>query len=753
MPSRVAVTLLLLSATLQLPAQAQELAIERWLIAGPFSAPADSDRVTADYLGVEGSALPNLGEEGWYPVSADANGRLDLNAVFAGQSTAWRVAYAHTYVFSPEDRTVLLVADSDDDLVVRLNGQRLWVNEVARGLGSGNDTVTVRLAEGWNSLMLKALNRTGGFGLLGRLAPAGPGGVDGLLLSTVRPPGLIAYNRPRPTVTLGPVLLGPSLSWEGDELAAEAQASVVAWGTEGFHEVSIGLNQDDRALAEGSFDVLMPGEPREVRLRLSFADLRRAAIGEAPIVAGVAWRGGSHQAPIFVDAARLLQLVGGRIGFGSLAVDSAGGSVNRLSVRLVVPEALGAQTVDLLTLGLGPGASYRVSGRETDWEAGTVTLCAPCRAGDSLVVEITPERGRPVWMAPMARAREIGYAEYADGYRYAEALTGQPPAIERPDAVTWLRTRGEAGRYQALVHRYHLAYEKPAGEIRRDTLHLIGNSHIDAAWLWPWGETIDVIRNTWRTSLKLAELFPGYVFTGSSAAYYEAMDRLQPGLADSIVAAIASGRWMPIGGWWVESDLNVPSGESLVRQGLYGQRYFEQRFGFRSRVAWTPDCFGYPWTIPQILKGAGLDYFVTQKIRWNDSTEFPYNAFYWKGQDGSKVLTYNPYGYGHDLDPDRLIAQRVEDRERTGGHHQLVLYGVGDHGGGPTIAMLQRAEDLRRIPTFPVMLYDEPLSALESLQAQDSAVELPVWNDELYLEYHRGTYTTQAESKRQNRRS
>lgn len=755
MRSRLAVTHLLLALAFQVPVQAQELVVERWLIAGPISAPADPDRVTADYLGGEGSVLPNLGDQVWHEVRAGAMGRLDLNTVFAGRSTAWSAAYAHTYVFSPEDRTVLLIADSDDDLVVRLNGQRIWVNETARGLGAGSDTITARLAEGWNSLLLKALNRSGGFGLLARLAPAGADGVDGLLLSTVRPPGLIAHNYPRPTVTLGPLLLGPALSWEGGRLMTDVRASVVAWGREEFPEVTISLDQTGRTIGGASFDRLVPGEPQTLHLRLSFQELRSAALGEAAVLARAAWRDGSNRAPLFIDAGKLLRRLGGRIQLGSLQIDSAGGSVSRLVAPLTVPDVLDGETIDLLVLGLGPDARYRVNGRSVAWDSGKVSLCAPCGAGDSLAVEITPEPGRPLWMAPMARSRDIGFAEYADGYRYARELTGRPPPIDAPDASTWLRTIGEPDRdaYRGLVSRYRQAYASVADEIRRDTLHLIGNSHIDAAWLWPWSETIDVIRNTWRTSLKLAELFPGYVFTASSAAYYDAMDRLEPGLADSLIAAIQRGEWVPVGGWWVESDLNVPSGESLVRQGLYGQRYFERRFGFRSRVAWTPDCFGYPWTIPQILKGAGLDYFVTQKIRWNDSTEFPYNAFYWQGRDGTRVLTYNPYGYTHDLDPDRLIAQRLEDRERTGGSHQIVLYGVGDHGGGPTIAMLQRAEDLRRVPTFPAMVYDEPLNALESLENQDSALNLPVWRDELYLEYHRGTYTTQARVKWRNRRS
>jgi alpha-mannosidase len=755
MRSQFAVTCLLLLLATPLPTQAQDLVIERWLINGPIPAPADSSRVIRDYLGGEASAMPTLGDPGWREIATDGFGRLDLNDAFAGSNTAWSTAYAHSYVFSPEDRTVLLVGDSDDDLTVHVNGQRVWLNVVARGLGRGNDTIPVRLAEGWNSLLFKVLNRAGGFGILGRLAPAEIGGVEGLLLSIARPPGMIAHNYPHPTVTLGPVRLGPTLSWEGDRLSASARASVVAWGPDTFRGVSMQLSQAGRDLGSSRFDVLAQAEPVEVELPLPFADLRRAAIGEAPIVAGADWQGGSREAAVFVDAAQLLRLVGGRIELGSLEIDSGGGSAGRMNAQMTVPSAFDGQTVEMLALGLGPGADYRVNGRATAWSDGKVTLCAPCRAGDSLRIAIVPEAGRPVWRRPMARVREIGYPEYADGYAYAEALASRRPPIESPDAIAWLRHIGDPGAdaYRALVRRYQEAYAPLAAEVRRDTLHLIGNSHIDAAWLWPWSETIDVIRDTWRTSLKLAELFPGYIFSGSSGAYYDAMDRLEPALADSLVAAIESGKWMPVGGWWVESDLNVPSGESLVRQGLYGQRYFEQRFGFRSKVAWTPDCFGYPWTNPQILKGAGLDYFVTPKLRWNDSTEFPHNAFYWQGLDGTRVLTYNPYGYVHDLDPGKLVTERLEDRERTGLNHQIVLYGVGDHGGGPTIAMLQRAEDLRRVPTFPVMVYAEPLSALEAVKGSDESNDLPVWNDELYLEYHRGTYTTQARSKWRNRRS
>jgi alpha-mannosidase len=199
--------------------------------------------------------------------------------------------------------------------------------------------------------------------------------------------------------------------------------------------------------------------------------------------------------------------------------------------------------------------------------------------------------------------------------------------------------------------------------------------------------------------------------------------------------------------------MNLSAGESLVRQGLYGQRYFQRRFGRRSVVAWTPDTFGYPWTLPQILAGSGFTSFVTQKIRWNDSTDFPHNVFWWESRDGTRLLSYIPYGYTHDLDPATLVEERAEDRARSGIGQQIVLYGVGDHGGGPTIAMLRRAEQLQRVPTFPAVRYAGPEAAVAAVARAEPETGFPVWRDELYLEYHRGTFTTQAAMKRRNRQS
>ena len=733
----------------------QDLPIRRWLVRGPIRTDSGATRLTRDYLGSETTVLPDSGDVigggPFMPVDADSLGGIDLQRVFAG-STDYAAAYTHAYVWAPEDRTVLLVMDSDDDLVAWLNGQRVWFHDVARGLRSGSDTVPVRLASGWNSLLLKPVNRTGGFGVLGRLGRApGEPPLDGIRTSYRRPSGVMAYGYPASTITASAIRLAGAPTWDRDHLELPTSLALTAWGRDTPAGVVVRVTQAESTLATDSVPSLVPGDPRMLHLRAAFDQLRRAALGQAPLTVTVRWPGGTRDAALTVDADWLLRVWRGRLSVGEGRGTPRQAGRSTYDATLVVPSALSGRAVDLLAAQFGPNAIYSVNGRTATWRQGAVELCAPCRTGDTLNLGIRLEPGRPWWTPPDARVRDLGYKEFADGYRYAQQLTGRAPAITRPDALQWLAALADsdAGAYPRLVERYTTAYAPLAAVLQRDTLHLVGNSHIDAAWLWPWSETsTEVIPNTWRTSLKLAAMFPGYVFAASAAAYYEAMDRLQPSLADSLRAAERAGQWAIVSGWWVEPDQNIPSGEDLARQGLYGQRYFQRRYGHRARVGWTPDSFGYPWTLPQIYKLAGLDYFVTQKIRWNDSTQLPYDAFWWEGRDGTRLFTYNPFGYDHDLEPARLISDRLDDERRNNGiRHQIVLYGVGDHGGGPTIEMLQRAEELRRVPTFPAMVYDNPDHALAAVRGSMADSAFPIWHDELYLEKHRGTYTTQARQK------
>jgi alpha-mannosidase len=315
--------------------------------------------------------------------------------------------------------------------------------------------------------------------------------------------------------------------------------------------------------------------------------------------------------------------------------------------------------------------------------------------------------------------------------------------------------------------------------LQQAEMDLDGNAHIDAAWLWPRTETVDAVHRTFTTALQLMNEYPNYIYTQSAAQYYEWMADKYPDLNEQIKQRIKEGRWEVVGGMWVEPDLNLPSGESQVRQLLVGQRFFKKEYGVTARIGWNPDSFGYNWQLPQIYKRSGLDYFVTQKMHWNDTNQLPFRLFWWESPDGSKVLTYFPTDYVHlDLNPTRISADFAESAQRNPGTvEHMDLYGVGDHGGGPTRDMLDQGEhwiDLshKADTAVPTMRYSTVQHYFDDVQAHlnpdsptwnydsiakgytapptgpDGAVGIPTWKDELYFEYHRGVYTTQTAQKR-----
>ncbi|MFY9852427.1 MAG: glycoside hydrolase family 38 C-terminal domain-containing protein [Terracidiphilus sp.] len=315
--------------------------------------------------------------------------------------------------------------------------------------------------------------------------------------------------------------------------------------------------------------------------------------------------------------------------------------------------------------------------------------------------------------------------------------------------------------------------------LQQATLHLTGNSHIDAAWLWPWTETVDVVKRTYGTALQLMYEYPDYTFTQSAAAYNDWLAQKYPDINAGITQRIKEGRWEIVGGMWVEPDLNMPDGESLVRQILVGKRWYKQAYGVDVRIGWNPDSFGYTWQLPQIYKKSGIDYFVTQKMTWNDTNQLPFKLFWWESPDGSKVLTYFPHDYANDnLNLVRLSHDYSIARQRATGLPEMMdLYGIGDHGGGPTRAILDEgfhwAAPGHVTPKIEFGTAQTYFSSIEKQVALESKVwnyqsiaegytappavegkvSIPTWKSELYFEYHRGVMTTQANHKRNMRES
>jgi alpha-mannosidase len=283
-------------------------------------------------------------------------------------------------------------------------------------------------------------------------------------------------------------------------------------------------------------------------------------------------------------------------------------------------------------------------------------------------------------------------------------------------------------------------------------LSAIGHGHLDTAWLWPLAETWRKAQRTFTTQLGLMRDYPEHRFACSSAQHYAWVKERDPELYDQIRARVREGQWVPVGGTWIEPDCNLPAGESLVRQFLHGQRFFEAELGGRAREFWNPDVFGYANQLPQIVRSAGMTRFLTQKLSWSRFTSLPFHTFAWEGLDGSRVTTHFPpadtYNATADVAELRRSARAYKDHDRS--RHSLLVFGHGDGGGGPTPEMLEtlrRVADLQGVPRTRLVSADEFFDALEA-----DAPELPVVVGELYLEFHRGTYTTQAAIKRANRR-
>jgi len=298
----------------------------------------------------------------------------------------------------------------------------------------------------------------------------------------------------------------------------------------------------------------------------------------------------------------------------------------------------------------------------------------------------------------------------------------------------------------------------------KSKIFLLGHAHLDLAWLWPVSETWNAAQNTFESVLKLQEDFPELIFCHSTPALYAWIEEHRPDLFQAIQAQVAAGRWEVVGGMWVEPELNLIAGESIVRQLLYGQRYIQEKFGKLSTVVWVPDSFGFCATLPQFFANAGIEYFVTQKLRWNDTTKFDYGAFWWRSPDGSQVFSLMSAPIGESIDPVKMASYALEWQSQTGLPESLWLPGVGDHGGGPTRDMLETAQRWQKSPFFPDLEFTTAekylqqivetrfIASVSNYDSPPTSPTFPIWNDELYLEFHRGCYTTHADQKRWNRR-
>ena len=281
----------------------------------------------------------------------------------------------------------------------------------------------------------------------------------------------------------------------------------------------------------------------------------------------------------------------------------------------------------------------------------------------------------------------------------------------------------------------------------------VGHAHIDTAWLWPLRETVRKCARTFSNVLNLMHTEPDLIFACSQAQQYEWMREHYPSVFAEIGTRVADGRFVPVGGMWVEADMNLPSGESLARQFLHGQRFFQEHYGITCEEVWIPDVFGYPASMPQIFRLGGARWFLTQKLSWNKQNKMPHHTMWWEGIDGTKIFTHFPPvdTYNVTMEPAQLAHAERNYADHGGGTMSLAPFGFGNGGGGPTREMMARYRRMRNLEGLPRVTIETPAAFFEA--AQLDYPDAPTWSGELYFETHRGTYTSQAKTKLGNRKA
>lgn len=290
----------------------------------------------------------------------------------------------------------------------------------------------------------------------------------------------------------------------------------------------------------------------------------------------------------------------------------------------------------------------------------------------------------------------------------------------------------------------------------------VGHSHIDMAWLWRLNATREKASRTFSTVLNLMKQYPEYKYMHSSPQLYKFLEEDYPEIFEQVKEKIKEGQWEITGGMWVEPDTNIPSGESLVRQFLYGKKYIREEFGKETYLTWLPDVFGYSAAFPQIMKKSGMKYFMTTKISWNQYNYFPHDTFWWKGIDGSEMFTHfitTPedgswyYTYNGHMDPEEVTGVWKNYKDKDKNDKLLIAYGWGDGGGGPTREMIEQSKVMKNIPGIPKVKMSGAEEYFEKLYDNADRDSLETWEGELYFEMHRGTYTSQAANKKYNRKT
>lgn len=451
------------------------------------------------------------------------------------------------------------------------------------------------------------------------------------------------------------------------------------------------------------------------------------------------------------------------------------GEVAALGIVFPIPLELDGLSLELDAGGVAAAVSgpirVLVNGTEADGAAARpgatrALLCTACSRGDTTSVAVVLPPGGVAdaggsraggWAGfelPVLRVREPGYAEIARSLRAWSANRTAGMEVSDRDRRILLASLESPGKetYRSLLAGYRAIYAGDAAMLRGDTVRAIGEVLVDGPWFQSASLGSPRLRDAWTSVLELSRRFPTLVFTHSSAQHYSWLEEHAPDQLARVQRAIRMGQWVPVGGWWTDADHNVPSGESLVRQGLYGQRYLKARFGLYAQVAWGPPDLGSPPTLPQILRGQGLAFFVARARAPGALSVTPTDLFRWEAPDGTRVLAYAPLGFEPNVAPERLAWELREHSERNSGLSQaMTVYRAAEIGpdAHPLRDRLEAWEAIRRVETVPALVHASPDEALARIRASRS--EFDTWRGALSSARDDDALSTRADVRKLNR--
>ena len=725
--------------------------IRDWLILGTYPNSETSSRLARHYFDADTAAVPRGGDSAggrrWFLYHAPSEG---LDFLAAGLPFAARTncaVYVVSFVESRRDQDVRLLVGSDDGVAIWLDGIPVHFNDASRSWRADADTVRMHLRSGWNTLLFKVTNGDGGYEVSARFA-------DGEALR-------VAALNPFPSAS---ALTPPAVSFAGARpemhfAMSESNAPELSFtlgllnsGNRPASDIEITL-ESSRVLSSSRVPMLAGGELLTAALGIPLDD----ALADDSGAAALTLHGRSGGTDISVSVGS-----GGSVlrrffepwelrGWNEQKTSDTHAEISR---DLVVPKELSGLGLEFMVDIGERWGSVTVNGERTlerfSGDSGDLLLTEKAKPGETYRIRIdatssTPISGRALaasslrvrsrtierWLYDTRFAREIYHTDLGD----QTALSGR--------VLSLLRAHDAASADGALfsANEKITALSAHAKDL---SLHLIGNAHIDMAWLWRYTETIDVTKATFRSALDNIKRYPDFKFSHGQAQSYYWIEKNDPEMFREIQRYVHEGRWEIVGGTWVEPDDNMPSGEALVRQFFYGKRYFRDKFGVIVRHGWHPDTFGHPATLPEILSGCGIETFSFFRP-WEDE-----RMFLWEAPDGSRVIAHRPpewYNTPPGID-DTLCSVALRTKARFAVSEAVRFFGVGDHGGGPTrreISTIEQLSDLHFYPAITMSRFDGFYSAVRAEKK-----DLPVIRGEQNSIFE-GCYTSQATVKKGNR--